>query len=200
MQHYNFIRDIQFTSESSPGLVEPVTLAEVKNYMRLEGFTDELASTSDVSFETDDDLLEILITASRERLEKYTNLSFVPKEFRVVLTNGAGYQELPYGPIGDVTGIYEESDDDYSTNIVADAVFVGNEFKQLKTPNYCNMTIDYSAGYGRGDTPPLPKALKLAIMADVLYHYEHRGDEMEDEGLAKTARILASPFKRVPCL
>lgn len=200
MQNYNDIHDVKDTSLDSPGITMPVTVPELKNYMRLEGFQDDLDSTSDVSFDTDDDLLEEEIIAAVERLEKYTNLSFVPREYRVVLTNLAGMQELPYGPHGDIIALYYSDDEDYETNEVDDVKVVGNLFKSIRCPNSEYMTIDYSAGYGRGDTQTLPKALKKAVMAEALYRYEHRGEEFEDEGVCKVARRLADPFKRIPLI
>jgi uncharacterized phiE125 gp8 family phage protein len=196
MQNYNHIHDVQDTSLDSPGTVMPVTVTEMKAYMRLEGFDDDLESTATVSFDSDDDLIEEEILAAIERLEIYTGLSFIPKEFRSVVTNLAGGIELERGPIGDINALYYEWDEDYETNSVSDVKTIGNLFKKIKCPQDCKMTIDYSAGYGRPDTEPLPKSLKKAIMAEVLYRFEHRGDELEDDGICKAALRLAEPFKR----
>lgn len=200
MQNYNLILDVKDREQASPGLVEPVTLTEVKNYMRLESWEDDLGSTSDITFTTDDDLIEELITSAREDLEKYTGLSFIPKELRVTLTNLAGLIELPYGPIGDVQAYYYgsdfEEDGEAATDYSADLVLTGSEFKKIVSPCGERDVIDYSCGYGRGDTPALPKRLKQAIMVEVLYRYEHRGEEFEDDGICKAARRLVGPFKR----
>jgi uncharacterized phiE125 gp8 family phage protein len=198
MQNYNQIHDSWHTSSDSPGITLPVTVTEMKAYMRLEGFADELESTSDVSFDTDDDLIEEEVIAATERLEKYTGLSFYPKEFRVVLTNLAGNIELPHGPHGDLIAAYYDGDDD--TDVSEDFTLTGSEFKKIKCPRSCNMTVDYSCGYGRPDTPTLPRSLKKAVMAEALYRYEHRGDELEDTGICKAALRLADPFKRTSWL
>src|SRR5687767_11822720 len=121
MQNYNLIHDIQDTSFDSPGLVEPVTVTELKNYLRLQSWEDNEASTADISFTTDDDLLEEYITSGREKIEKLTGLSLIPKNFRLVATILCPPFELPNGPIGDVTAIYYYGDDDYSDNEIADA-------------------------------------------------------------------------------
>ena len=49
--NYNLLIDWEDQTEES-GITEPLTLAEVKNYLRIEGFID---STESISSEFDDD-------------------------------------------------------------------------------------------------------------------------------------------------
>jgi uncharacterized phiE125 gp8 family phage protein len=194
MQNYNLIIDVKDIEAGSPSNSEPVSLTEMKAYMRLESFEDDLGSTSNLTYTTDDALIEELITAAREKCETYKGESFIPKELRVTLTNLAGLIELPYGPIGDVTAIYWgsdfEEDGEAATNNVADLVLTGSFFKYIVSPCDERMVIDYSCGYNRGDTMRLPRRYKIAIMEEVLYRYEHRGDEDQVTGVCKTAREL----------
>ena len=200
MQNYNLIIDIKDMEAGSPGISEPVSVSEFKSYARLESFEDDLGSTANISFTQDDDLIETILTAARESLEKYTGISFIPKELRVTLTNLAGLIELPYGPTGDITALYYgwdfEEDGDSATNNIADLTLVGSEFKKIYFPNEERMVIDYSCGYGRGDTQRLPERLKKAIMVQALWDFENRGDE-EVSGLCKMAKQMADPFKRI---
>lgn len=197
MQNYNLIIDVRDREYDSPSNSEPVSRAEVKNFLRLESWEDDLSSTADITFNTDDDLIEELITTARVSIEQVTGLSLIPHEYRVVLTNLAGMIELPFGPIGDVSHLYYQYDTDYSNDDVANIILVGTEFKRVRFPVDERITIDYSAGYGRGDTPPIPKALKQAILRQVAYWYENRGDDTADEGLSKQVRIMIAPYKRV---
>ena len=196
MQNYNLLVGWEETTEDSPGIAEPVSVAELKNYLRLESFEDNQASTANVTFDSDDALLELYIEAARQALERYTGCSFIPKNYRITLTNLAGKVELPFGPIGDVTALYYDGDDDLSDNDIADAKFTRGPFKQLVYPCSEDMVLIYSCGYGRGDTPPLPENLKLAIMAEASYNYTNRGEDDEQQGLCKVARMLAAPFMR----
>lgn len=200
MQNYNLIIDVRDTEYDSPSTSEPVSLAEVKNFLRLESWEDELSSTADITFSTDDSLINEMITAARVSIEQITGLSLIPHEYRVVLTNLAGMIELPFGPIGDAAHVFYQYDVNYEFDDVANIILVGTEFKRVRFPVDERITIDYSAGYGRGDTPPIPKALKQAILRQVAYWYENRGDETADEGLSKHVRVMIAPYKRVPWL
>lgn len=204
MQNYNLIIDIKDMAAGSPGISEPVSVSEFKIYARLESFEDDLGSTANLSFTQEDDLIEELITSAREDIEKYTNRSLIPKELRVVITNLAGLVELPLPPIGDVTAVYWgdefEDEGEAADNQVVDLVLSGTDRKYIVYPCSERMVFDYSCGYDRGDTMRLPRRLKMAILAETLYRFEHRGDELEDEGLCKAARRLADPFVIRPLL
>ncbi len=54
--------------------------------------------------------------------------------------------------------------------------------------------MDVTAGFG-GDGPPIPPALRLAILRLAAARYEHRGDEPDGAG-ADAARE-AAPFRRL---
>ncbi len=85
---YNLLIDWEDQTEES-GITEPLTVQEVKNYLRLEGFIDNSESISS-EFDDDDVIIEHLITSARERLEEYTGLSFIPKTWEIELTNLCG--------------------------------------------------------------------------------------------------------------
>ena len=95
--NYNLLIDWEDQTEES-GITEPLTLAEVKNYLRIEGFIDSTESISS-EFDDDDDLLQEIITSARERLEEYTGLSFIPKTYQIEFTNLAGNFMIPFGPV-----------------------------------------------------------------------------------------------------
>lgn len=204
MQNYNLIIDTKDIAAGSPGISEPVSVSEFKIYARLESFEDDLASTSNLSFTQEDDLIEDLLISAREEIERYTNRALIPKEIRAVITNLAGLVEIPFAPIGDMIALYWgddfEEDGEAATSYVSDLVLSGSDRKYIVSPCSERMVLDYSCGYGRGDTPVIPKRLKMAILAETLYRFEHRGDELEDEGLCKAARRLADPFVIRPLL
>lgn len=204
MQNYNVIIDIKDIAAGSPGISEPVSVSEFKNYARLESFEDDLGSTANITNTTDDDLIEDLLISAREDLESFTGRAFIPKEIRVTATNLAGMLELPYPPIGDMSALYYgwdfEEDGESAENNIADLVLSGSERRHIVCPCDERMVIDYSCGYGRGDTPRLPRRLKMAILVEAIYRYEHRGEELEDTGLCKAARQLAAPYRIQPLI
>jgi hypothetical protein len=182
MNNYNVIIDCaDVTADSS--VTEPLTLQEVKDYLRLEGFIDDSESLS-TDFDDDDTLIEELITSCRERLELFTGLSFVPKSYEVELTNLAGYITLPFGPVNDITSVTDVS----GTALVYTTT---NNLSKLKTPLRENLIVTYDCGYST-----LPKGLKEAMLKEIAYRYENRGD-IANEGLSQAALFLASRFKEV---
>jgi len=185
MEKYNLLIDSQdITSDSDT--TEPVTVQEVKDYLRLEGFIDDSDSLS-TDFTDDDTLIGELITSAREGLEEWTGLSFIPKTWKIEFTNLAGNFVIPFGPVNSITSL-TDSDDDL-TAITVYTLTIDNA--KLKTPLQAEMIMTYEAGYS-----VLPKRLKEAILKEVAYRYTHRGDE-ELRGVCNDAINLAAPFKSV---
>ena len=180
---YNLLIDWQDQTEES-GIVEPVTLSEVKQYLRIEGFIDSTESLSS-EFDDDDEIIDDLITSARERLEEYTGLSFIPKTWEIEFTNLAGDFEIPFGPINTI----EYLRDDEGDSLSSDDFKVSFNGRVLRYPKWENMTMKYESGYA-----VLPKGLKDAMYKEIAYRYINRGDENK-EGLSKEAMVLASKYK-----
>jgi len=165
---FNYIySETDVTSESGV-FEEPVSLDEMKDYLRLEGYVDSAESTSDElsDFDFDDRLLTELITTSREKVESLTYI--IPKTIEIVFTNDCGMIELP-GPFTELTELLDYE----GTEITSDNYkLIGGVWKYLAYPCYCNMTATIEVGY---DT--CPKDLKKEIMRYTAYLYENRGDE-----------------------
>ena len=77
------VRDIAVLSDT---IAEPITLAEAKNYLR-------------VDYNEDDALIEALITSARVRLEQYAGVAMTQRNLQVVAFMSE-FIELPYVPIG----------------------------------------------------------------------------------------------------
>lgn len=169
---YNAVIDIKDVSSGSDEIVEPITVQEVKDYLRLEGFTDTDESTSESlsDFDFDDTLIEEAITAVREMVELKCSLSLIPKTLSTVLTNQVGLIEIPRGPVNSVTSITSEDGDAYDADNIKT---VGGDFKLLRCPNDCNMTVVYEAGY-----TTVPKGIKFDLLRAAAYYYMNRGAEV----------------------
>lgn len=165
-------------------VADVVTVAEMKNYLRLEGFIDSSESISS-EFNDDDTLIAELIVSARLRLEEYTGLSFVPKTMEIEFTNLAGNFDIPFGPVNTILYLRDSEGDSIST----DDFSISFNGRVLKYPKWENMTMQYECGY-----VVLPKALKEAVMKEVAYRYINRGDENVD-GMSKEAMVLASKYK-----
>ena len=183
---YNDIHDVSDISDASGVITEPVSVIEIKNFMRLEGFENDQES-GELLFSSDDLLIGELITSAREGLERWCGISIIEHRWQVLFTNQIGNIELPYSNNATIVSLSN------SDNVIITSdnyLFRGTSFKYMASPGYDNMTVVYTSGYAVGD---VPKRLKQAIMRDVVFHYENRGEK----GLSSDAMGLASSFKRV---
>lgn len=172
MVDYNSVLDVQFQDGE---ITEPVTLTEAKNFCKI-----------DIS--TDDDLINVLITAARQMCEAYTGVGFVQHNAVAVLNNMNGDIYIPYGPMVEIISV----EDDSGNVLVLDLDYTigGNEFKRLRTPYANNITIDYITGYNT-----LPEALKTALLNQVYYLYDNRSVGVDD--ISPIAKTILNLYKRV---
>lgn len=185
--YYNAIISVNDVSDESGTITEPVTLQEMKDYMRTGGFVDVDESTSDniSGGDFDDDLITEMITACRELMEEKAGISLVSHTWEAVITNQCGMQEIPYGPVQTIVSLFDCEE----TEITSDNYkIVGNKWKYLKSPCYKNMVLTYTAGW-----VVLPKSIKLDLMRLVAYMYENRGD---DPTIAAFASQLVKSYSR----
>ena len=183
---YNEIYSIKDITDESDLAAEPVTLQEMKDYLRLEGYTDDDESTSESlsDFDFDDNLLTDLIKASREQMEKISASSITLKTWQAVINNYRKL-ELPRGPVQSIVSL-ADLNSVAITNYTTIGVFGDRIF--LKSPSQCEMTIIYTAGYDQ-----VPASLKIDIMRLCAYMYENRGD---DASIQKFATQLAIKYRR----
>ena len=168
---YNQVYDIT-DIEPSGGITEPVTLAEAKNFCKI-----------DVS--EDDTLIEMMITACRLECEAITNIGFVQREIIVTQDNRNGGAYLPLGPVGTVTAVDDEDGDP-----IVNYRIVGSTWKQILEPVRERIVLTYDAGY-----TTLPVDLKLALLECIYFRYDERKVRENPypalylESLAKYSRV-----------
>lgn len=204
--------DKQEDSDGSSGSVanftEPVTLAEVKAHLII---------TSD----DDDVYLDALLSACRATIENFCHISLVEKIITVTLRlqnqnfspweirsryytpSGKEYRqqpstELPEGPLVELisaASIFNGQSTVLVENI--DYFLSGSSFKTITfVSGFGDIILVYKTGY-----PIIPYNLKLAILNEITYRYESRGDKTnryasQNVGLCESAEYLARPFKR----
>lgn len=174
--------------ESSP--TEPVSLTEAKAHLIL-------AST----FTADDTLLAALITACRQAIETFCHISIARQQITTIMWWDEE-QELPYGPVTDLLSVetsvpnpgsgpigYETATSGWQTD--------GGQFKTFAGGCGLRYRLVYMAEYS-----PCPEGLKKAILNELAYRYEARGEATEfrigvSVGICDAARILALPYKRM---
>lgn len=187
---------------------EPVTLTDAKKHLR-------------VDFADDDTLIAALITSARMAIEDFCHISIVSKTITATLKAqevprsifAQPFQvreqfnefELPYGPVVSVDSV-TSMDSDGTTLLTCeegkDYFLSGISYKSIRiSNNFDNNILVYAAGYGTGK---VPSPLWLAILNELAYRYEDRGDPSSvrataftKEGICQPARILAQPYQRL---
>lgn len=174
-------------------VVEPVTVPELRGYLRLDPDDD-----------TEGALLADLIAAARAGLEAETRRILVPGTWRIVLDRlpADGRVPVPLSPLVAVLRAGFSAADGSLAAFAAGVIALSED--RIEAPGLFlgavpeaagrSLLIDVAAGYG-GDGPALPPPLRLAILRRAAARYEHRGDE----AFADAADFAASaaPFRRL---
>lgn len=166
---------------------EPVSLAEVKAFCHI-----------DPDYSSNDDILNALISSSREKLEKELNLSFAEKTL-IVQWNGS-YMNLPYGPVREIVSVNPFDDDEISEPYTS----YGLDFKTIAVDAAENCYIIYPVSYNN-DTKlynceyvagyeTLPSALKTAMLIQIDYDYKNQG--MQSNSISDLALQKAIVYSR----
>lgn len=179
---------------STDPATEPVTLAEIKSHLRIDG-------------SSEDTQLSLFISVARQYIEQVTGIAMITQTWTLTLDhwpndsrqwwdgvkkgpmsliNGASVSEvqLPRYPLQSISSITVEG----SAITVADVFTVDTQqypgrlvLKQSATlPSYTEtanaIVIVYVSGFGDDDTD-VPNTLRLAVLQMAANLYTHRGDE-----------------------
>ena len=167
----------------TPATIYPVTLAELKQQLKLTGVT------------TDDDLLNALIATASRWAEDYTGRVFLPStiEVRADMLNPNNRKPiaLPYGPVISLTKIeyYPSDDSDTLTEIDAEYYSIDNTgltaelhldeyFETNTAERWDAYTITYQSGFA--DAASVPKPIWQAILMKAARLYTHPDDGVNE--------------------
>ena len=167
---YNQIIDI---TNVEVGYVNgPITLAQAKAFCRAE-------NTS----ASQDALFSIWIIGARTKVEQYCGLSLIPRNIVAVLQAPQGMMELPMGPVTSVPTFVDSQD------VAQSITLIGLGYPSIKhAVGYTKAS--YTAGFDE-----CPELLKQAILMQVCYYWENRGDE-QMQGWASGVVSICQKFKR----
>lgn len=174
-----------------PSTSSAVSLTDLKDYLRI---TDN----------NDDKTLRIILAASTERLETYTQRSFQTATFKMTFDDF--YSDVIYlthPPVVSITSVvyYNESNvattlssTYYRVSTARDAVILNDGFTwPAVSRDHTGVEITYMAGYGTVQGS-VPEAVKMALMVDCAGLYESRGSGCEIKPMVKD---LLSPYRMV---
>jgi len=139
----------------------------------------EVLAWGKIDQNVDNALLTALITTARIMCEQYTNTSIITRTVAADIHNVNGGFILPYGPVTNTPT---------AVDCQGTALTLVWNFSQIQTP-YGRMTVTYTAGF-----TTVPEVYKTAIMQQVLFLYENRGDETAK--MSPVACTLLNPLIR----
>ncbi|WP_332698418.1 head-tail connector protein [Bosea sp. (in: a-proteobacteria)] len=181
----------------SPPAIEPVSLAEAKDFLRL------LAND-------EDELLGTLVTAARLMVEAASGRMLINQSWRLVLDRwpAGGEIRLPFSPVGSIAAarVYDAGGSSQVVPLSSLALVAGTDPPLITVSGpvpapgreRAAIEIDVVAGFGATrDTVPAP--LRQAVLRLACRWFEHRGDVVSRDATQLPAEIavLVAPFRRL---
>lgn len=177
-----------------PPASEPISLAEAKNFLRVE-------------HDADDALISSLIAAARGQVESATRRVLITQTWRIVLDRWPASARIiaPVNPLrallaarvlaadGTPTALDMDA---FTLNTVAVPGVIAFERANVSEPGraLAGIELDVSAGYGEVASVPAP--LLQAIRLLLARAYEHR-DRVADDKLPDNVARLVAPYRVV---
>lgn len=176
---------------------EPITMAEARSHLQID-------------YPDDDVEIYRMIKRCRQRIENYCLISIVATRWALVGSFDCEGDELPYGPVITIETVQSRDPQSSGSGPVQ---YVnsqnmwhsqGNKFipagfgdgdifinSRWGAPWANNIKIIYTAGM-----TVVPEDLKLAILAELAYRFEHKGNVAES-GICEAATVLAAPYRNM---
>lgn len=164
---------------------EPVTLAEAKLYLRVDGTSE-------------DSLISDLIVAARMSAEQYLKSSLITQSWKLVYNDYLDDEViLPMPPVVSVSSVIV-TNRDATTQVISPANYYLSAAKnKLLFDNYVSgfsIEITYSTGYGAAAQVPQP--IKYGILAHIAALYDERGLIGQGD-LPPQVSALYTPYREV---
>lgn len=190
---------------------EPLSLQEVKEYLRVDDATDER-------------VVQPLIMAARQFAEEHMNRALMQQTFTLMLdavidqdqplyegmrtapdlNYYKNYIVLPKSPVQSVTSVKTFNDSDEATTMAATKYYVDTQREPARIVLRTGETfptalrvanaieVIYVAGYTSAFT--IPEPIRLGMLQHIAYMYEHRGDMYEAQGAPTLMKSLYAPY------
>jgi uncharacterized phiE125 gp8 family phage protein len=180
--------------------VEPITLAEARDHLRLD-------ATGSPATHEDDGYVELLIQAAREYVENITNRPMVQRQYKLTIPYWCNVMELPYStPLVSVdsvkyldingtqqtlaSSIYDVVSDMQPSRIVRAYGQVWPSIRNVHNAIEITYTTGYAVGSPADYRENIPQALKGAVKMVVADLYENR-EQQQNVQLYKNRAVEA---------
>ena len=177
-------------------LVEPVTLADIKGYLRLDD-------------NHEDRLINSLMTAARLMVEAESGRCLIAQNWRLVLDHWplGGVIRVPMSPLISLVEVRVYDVDGEAVTVPSSyfnvdtlgspARIVSNQSVPLPGRVFGGIEIDVRVGYGETQAD-VPMPLRQAVRAIVARWFENRGDDPERVPvMPRDVMAMIAPYKRV---
>ena len=174
------IRDVTTTVEP---VSEPITLAQAKNYLK-------------VDFDDDNDLITSLIASARVRLEKYAGVAMSARTLQVVAYVDE-FIELPYAPLNNIEKVEYWDNGTWVEMSIGDYYILGTTYKKIYmvANNRMEYRFTYTCGYTTIPQPMITALYKL--IADLYDYRESSVEDSKPNSNITSAYELIKPYKRI---
>lgn len=164
---------------STQPVAEPVSLEDMKTYMRLLPSDD-----------AENALITSLIKAARRACERYTGRAFITQSWTKVMDQSSSRIKIEYPPLQTITSITSFDEDDVATvNPVANYIVVNTSepgvvllkrgASWVHHRHQASFEIIFVAGYGAAASD-VPEAIIQGVKILVNHLYHNRGDSPDD--------------------
>jgi uncharacterized phiE125 gp8 family phage protein len=174
------VRDIAVLSDT---ITEPITLAEAKNYLR-------------VDYSEDDALIEALITSARVRLEQYAGVAMTQRNLQVVAFM-TEFIELPYVPIGTLLSVEYWNNSEWIELSEGDYNILGVNTMKVYAVAYGEGEYRFTYTCGYCDATPSMRTAVFKMLADLYEYRESSVESSKPSANLTTAYELMRPYKRI---
>lgn len=164
--------------------VEPLTLADIKIYLRIDG-------------SSEDSILTNMLKASREAAETYMKNSIIKQKWKLVFYKNVPVTiDLLRGPATEITSVKLIDEDDTETAVNSSLYYLNGKHKLcLKSSHSAHkIEIEYYAGFSE-DSTNVPEIIKQGLLSQIAYLYENRGEG--DSNLDDSARALFNFYRNI---
>ncbi len=160
---------------------EPVTLAEAKLYLRVDGASE-------------DALISDLIVSARMAAEDFLRRSLITQTWKLVFNDYADDVALPMPPVVSVVSVVIRGRDDSTQTFNVGNYYLNAAKNKLvfdTTPIGFAVEITYNTGYGAAAA--VPASIKYGILAHIAASYDDRTNAQ----IPAAAIALYAPFREV---
>ena len=169
------VKDLQLTAQGSAS--EPVTVAQLKAYLQLEGTAN-------------DSTLTAFITASRTMIESRLGVSLIDKDAVAIMILADRSEQIPIYPISTVTSVeysYDGGETWETLTEFDDYVIIGNDRQEIESalPGLHRITYEL----GAGSYNDLIEAVKLQAQ----YWWTNR-DNPNVKGISPMVDMIIQPY------